>query len=184
MKIYTRKGDEGNTSLIGGSKVPKDHIRIEAYGTLDELNSWMGLLRDSIDNQDIKAHIIRIQNDLFTIGSHLAAEEGSKMKLPELNKKHIELLESSMDTMDSELPPMKNFVLPGGHSVVSNCHIARCVCRRAERRVVSMATHNILVPNDVIQYLNRLSDWLFMLSRKCSKDLNSEEIPWIPNPTN
>jgi len=180
MKIYTRKGDQGTTSLIGGARVPKDHIRIEAYGTVDELNSWLGLIRDLADMPDVSDLMIRIQNDLFTIGSHLAAEPGSKMKLPEINKSDIEALESEIDKMEAQLPEMRNFVLPGGHVLVSNCHIARCVCRRSERRIVSMVQNEILVDSLIIMYLNRLSDLLFVLSRYLSKSTNSTEIPWKP----
>src|ERR1044072_6671602 len=136
MKIYTKTGDKGQTSLIGGTRVPKDHIRIEAYGTVDELNSWLGVIRDSITDAHTQKLIIDIQDKLFTIGSHLASDpEKSRMKLPEITDAHVATLENEMDAIDKVVPPMKNFVLPGGHLGVSYCHVARCVCRRAERCV-------------------------------------------------
>jgi cob(I)alamin adenosyltransferase len=180
MKIYTKKGDQGETSLIGGMRVPKYDLRIESYGTVDELNSYLGVVRDQEIDQKYKNEHISIQQILFTIGSHLAVgKEGSKIKLPELKQEHITDLENSIDAMDSELPPMRFFVLPGGHQSVSFCHVARCVCRRAERLVVHLSSEEIV--NDLIlQYLNRLSDYLFMLSRKIALDLRAIEQPWIP----
>lgn len=180
MKIYTRKGDQGATSLIGGTRVPKHHLRIEAYGTIDELNSWIGLLRDQhIDT----AHILllkEIQDRLFTIGSHLASDpETSKMKLPEINEQDVQLLENRMDAMEEKLPEMRSFILPGGHQVVSYCHIARCVCRRAERLTVHLHESSPVEPV-LLQYLNRLSDYLFVLSRMLTLELNGEELPWKP----
>lgn len=180
MKIYTKKGDKGETSLIGGMRVPKYDLRIESYGTVDELNSHLGLLRDYDINPDYKTQIIDIQQVLFTIGSHLAVgKEGSKMKLPELKLSLVEALETNIDKMDDVLPPMRFFVLPGGHLSVSSCHIARCVCRRAERLVVHLASEEN-VDALILTYLNRLSDYLFTLSRKIAFDLNVEEQPWIP----
>lgn len=180
MKIYTKTGDKGQTSLIGGTRVPKNHIRIEAYGTVDELNSWIGLLRDTINDKNIISTLIEIQDRLFTIGSILATDpEKSKMKLPELHTEDISKLEKEIDAIDSIVPPMKSFVLPGGHPIVSHCHIARCICRRAERCTIHL-TEEFPVEEIVIQYLNRLSDYLFMLSRKLSHDLNAAEIPWKP----
>lgn len=180
MKIYTKTGDKGQTSLIGGTRVPKDNIRIEAYGTVDELNSWMGVIRDSINDDHTKKLVIEIQDKLFTIGSHLASDpEKSKMKLPEITDEHVALLEREMDAIDAVVPPMKNFVLPGGHLSVSYCHVARCVCRRAERCIISL-TASAPVEDVIIRYLNRLSDYLFMLSRKLTMDLGAEEIPWRP----
>lgn len=180
MKIYTKTGDKGQTSLIGGTRVPKHHIRIEAYGTVDELNSWIGLLRDMISDDHVKTTLIEVQDRLFTIGSSLAADpEKSKMKLPELNEADVTLLEKEIDAMDLLLPPMKSFVLPGGHEIVSHCHIARCICRRAERCVIHL-TETSPVNEVVIHYLNRLSDYLFTLSRKLSADLGAKEIPWEP----
>ncbi|MDQ3110413.1 MAG: cob(I)yrinic acid a,c-diamide adenosyltransferase [Bacteroidota bacterium] len=180
MKIYTKTGDKGQTSLIGGTRVPKHHIRIEAYGTVDELNSWVGLLRDTIADAHVKTILIEVQDRLFTIGSLLAADpEKSKMKLPELKESDVTLLEKEIDEMDKVVPPMKSFVLPGGNEIVSHCHITRCICRRAERCTIHL-TETSPVNEIIIQYLNRLSDYLFMLSRKLSMDLGAEEIPWKP----
>lgn len=180
MKIYTKTGDKGQTSLIGGTRVPKHHIRIEAYGTVDELNSWMGMLRDSITEAATVELILEIQDRLFTIGSSLASDpEKSKMKLPELHEEDIAALETAIDKMNEALPPMRNFVLPGGHPTVSHCHIARCVCRRAERCTIALAETSS-VNELVIKYLNRLSDYLFVLSRKLTQDLGAEEKPWKP----
>jgi cob(I)alamin adenosyltransferase len=180
MKIYTKTGDKGQTSLIGGTRVPKHHIRIEAYGTVDELNSWIGLLRDKVKNDHTEKILIEVQDRLFTIGSLLAADpEKSKMKLPELKEEDVKLLENEIDEMDKVLPPMKSFVLPGGHETVSHCHIARCICRRAERCVIHL-TETAAVSEIIIHYLNRLSDYLFTLSRKLSMDLGAKEIPWQP----
>jgi cob(I)alamin adenosyltransferase len=178
MKIYTKTGDKGQTSLIGGTRVPKHHIRIEAYGTVDELNSWIGLLRDTIEDKHVKEILVEAQDRLFTIGSILASDpEKSKMKLPELKNEDVELLEKEIDAMDQVVPPMKSFVLPGGHPIVSHIHIARCICRRAERCTIHL-TESAPVEEIVIHYLNRLSDYLFMLARKVSHDLGAEEIPW------
>ncbi len=180
MKIYTKKGDQGQTSLIGGMRVPKHDLRIESYGTVDELNSHLGVLRDQEIDQAYKAQIIDIQQVLFTIGSHLAVgKEGSSMKLPELRPEHIEILEKNIDAMDEMLPPMRFFVLPGGHQAVSFAHVARCVCRRAERLVVHLASDE-KVDVLIITYLNRLSDYIFTLSRKIAHDLGAEEQPWVP----
>jgi len=180
MKIYTKKGDTGTTSLIGGTRVPKHHLRIESYGTVDELNSYIGLIRDQdISKKDIEV-LLEIQDRLFTIGSHLAAEPGkSKMVLPELFEKDITFLENEIDRMDDQLDEMRSFILPGGNTVVSYSHIARCVCRRAERVTVQLAEESE-VDDKVISYLNRLSDYLFTLSRKLTKDLDAKEIPWVP----
>ncbi|MFT4756433.1 MAG: cob(I)alamin adenosyltransferase [Vicingaceae bacterium] len=180
MKIYTKKGDSGKTSLIGGTRVPKHHLRIESYGTVDELNSYIGLIRDQdISAQDVEV-LLEIQDRLFTIGSHLAADPGkSKMVLPELLETDITFLENEIDRMDDLLEEMRSFVLPGGHTVVSYSHIARCVCRRAERIAVQLAEESE-VDEKIISYLNRLSDYLFTLSRKLTKDLNAKEIAWVP----
>jgi len=181
FKIYTKTGDKGETSLIGGTRVPKHHIRIEAYGTVDELNSYIGLIRDLM-TESHKYHplLIEIQDRLFTMGSILAADpEKNKMKLPELKDGDIELLEKSIDEMDTTLEPMKHFVLPGGHPTISHVHIARCICRRAERNVLHL---NELFPvNDLtFKYLNRLSDFLFTLSRQLAVDYKAKEIAWLP----
>jgi cob(I)alamin adenosyltransferase len=177
-KIYTKTGDKGQTSLIGGTRLPKHHIRIEAYGTVDELNSFVGLVRDSISEKELFDLLIEIQDRLFTIGSLLAADPvKNKMQLPQLNESDVVLLEKAIDKMNETLPEMKSFVLPGGHTVVSYCHIARCVCRRAERAVLKLA-ENEKVDELIYKYLNRLSDHLFVLSRKLTQDLNANEIPW------
>jgi cob(I)alamin adenosyltransferase len=180
FKIYTKTGDKGETSLIGGTRVPKFHIRIEAYGTVDELNSYIGLIRDQQIDENSKSTLIEIQDRLFTIGSLLAEDTGkSKMKLPHLKEEDIVFLENEIDKMDNTLEPMKFFVLPGGHTTVSYCHIARCVCRRAERLTTHLATE-FEVNDLIIKYLNRLSDYIFVLSRYLSKELSVKEIPWKP----
>ena len=179
FKIYTKTGDKGETSLIGGTRLPKQHLRIEAYGTVDELNSHIGLVRDACEGRPYYALLLSIQDRLFTMGSQLAADpEKNKMVLPELAEVDLEVLEKAMDDMDAVLPPMKHFVLPGGHVNVSWCHIARCVCRRAERAVLRLAEDE-KVDEIHAKYLNRLSDYLFMLSRQLSQDLGAQEIPWI-----
>ncbi len=180
IRIYTKTGDKGETSLIGGTRLPKHHMRIEAYGNVDELNSFIGVVRDHQMDDEIAKVLIEIQDRLFTIGSSLAADpEKNKMKLPEVKEEDITLLEKTIDDMDAELPEMKSFVLPGGHPAVSFCHVARCVCRRAERSVLQLA-ENEKVNEIIYKYLNRLSDYLFVLSRKLTKDLNAEETPWKP----
>lgn len=201
MKIYTKTGDKGTTSLIGGTKVPKSHLRIETYGTVDELNSFIGLLRDQLNLAEItipegdqpagpvepnlgsiRHYLLGIQDRLFTLGASLATdpEKDSKMKLPDLKEDDITALEKSIDAMDSVLPPMKSFVLPGGHVAVSTTHIVRCVCRRAERCCVRMQEEHMEVAPIVIRYLNRLSDYFFELSRYVAHLLNAAEIPWKP----
>lgn len=182
FKIYTKTGDKGNTSLIGGTKVPKSHIRIESYGTIDELNSCIGLLSDHIDLLQLKEFLREIQDRLFTIGSSLACDPDKEplMKLPDLKEEDVIVLEASIDEMNEQLPVMKNFILPGGHPVISHAHIARCVCRRAERLCVNMVEHDLFVEPLVIKYLNRLSDYLFVLARFLGQLLNVAEIPWKP----
>lgn len=180
MKIYTKKGDKGKTGLIGGTRVPKHNIRIEAYGTVDELNSFLGILRDRAVSESFKEELIFIQDRLFTLGSLLAADpEKSKMELPKIKEDDLIRLEKSIDQMDTELEPMKFFVLPGGHETVSFCHIARCVCRRAERRVCEL---DELFSQDplILAFLNRLSDYLFVYGRFVTLKLGAEEIPWKP----
>jgi cob(I)alamin adenosyltransferase len=180
MKIYTKTGDQGETSLIGGTRVPKYHSRIETYGTVDELNSWIGLIRDQMTDNTQVLELLYIQDRLFTIGSLLAADpEKSKMKLPALSIEDCEMLEKTMDRMDEKLEPLKSFVLPGGHPLVSQIHIARCVCRRTERLIVHLQKEAETDPIIAI-YLNRLSDYLFMLSRLTAKNLNAVESPWTP----
>lgn len=180
IKIYTKTGDKGTTSLIGGTKVPKNDIRIETYGTVDELNSWIGLINDQLNDESLRNELKEIQDRLFTVGSSLAtdAEKEPKMKLPDLNNVDIEFLEKKIDVMTAELPAMKNFILPGGHVAVSSIHIARCVCRRVERLAVGMQQHELFVDEKIIQYLNRLSDYLFTLARFVAQKLGVEEIPW------
>ena len=187
MKVYTKTGDKGTTSLFGGTRVPKHHLRIESYGTVDELNSYIGLIRDQDINPFYKTILMEIQDRLFTVGAIMATppekevlKNGQqRLNINRISEKDVNLLEDQIDAMDAELPPMTHFVLPGGHGTVSYCHITRCVCRRAER----LATHlNEEEPIDeaVLTYLNRLSDYLFVLARKLSHDLNAEEIKWIP----
>lgn len=180
FKIYTKTGDKGQTSLIGGTRFPKHHIRIEAYGTVDELNSHVGLLRDVIEDTETNGLLVAIQDRLFTMGSHLAADpDKNKMTLPQLFESDILDLEKAIDKIDGLVPEMKSFVLPGGHVFVSYCHIARCVCRRAERAVLRLA-ENEKVDEIHYKYLNRLSDYLFMLSRWLTAHLNATETPWKP----
>lgn len=187
MKIYTKTGDKGTTALFGGTRVPKHHIRIDSYGTVDELNSHLGLLRDQQVDEHSREIIIKIQDRLFTIGSTLATDPEKavlksgkqRLEIPKISLDDIELLEHEMDRMNETLPPMTHFVLPGGHQTVSVCHVARCVCRRAER--LATALHEIEpFEEQVLQYLNRLSDYLFVLARKLSHELKAEEIQWIP----
>jgi cob(I)alamin adenosyltransferase len=180
MKIYTKTGDKGQTSLIGGTRVPKHHIRIESYGTVDELNSWVGLIADQDIGGHKKAILKEVQDRLFTIGSSLASDpEKSRMVIPDLNMDDIGLLETEMDSMNEELPELKHFILPGGSNAISYCHIARCVCRRAERICVHLAEES-KVDEKVIMYLNRLSDYLFTLARKIAHDCKVAENQWIP----
>jgi len=180
FKIYTKTGDKGETSLIGGVRVPKHHLRIESYGTIDELNSYIGLIIDSMQTKEDTKILFEIQDRLFTVGSVLASDpEKSKMKIPDLHIADVELLETEMDKMDLILPELKSFILPGGNLSASYCHVARCVCRRAERLVVHLSTETE-VPEIVIQYLNRLSDFLFMFSRKLVHDAGANEIAWRP----
>jgi len=180
MKIYTKTGDKGETSLIGGTRVPKYHDRIEAYGTVDELISYIGLIRDQkIDEHTIKV-LIEIQDRLMTCASILATDcENCKLKIPEIFESDIEYLEKEIDEMEIDLPPLKSFILPGGHPTVSYCHIARNVCRRAERLSIKVQDQ-FKNSEKVIQYMNRLSDFLFVLARKLSTDLYAKEIPWHP----
>ena len=180
MKIYTKTGDKGLTSLIGGTRVPKHHLRIESYGTVDELNSYIGLIRDQDISQHDKEILKHIQDRLFTIGSSLAADpEKSRMVIPDLHLADIELLEKEMDSMDAQLPQLKHFILPGGSNTISFCHIARCVCRRAERITVHLAEEST-VDDKVSIYLNRLSDYLFVLARKIGSEHKIPENEWIP----
>ncbi|MFT6503475.1 MAG: cob(I)alamin adenosyltransferase [Crocinitomicaceae bacterium] len=180
MKVYTKKGDSGTTQLIGGTRVVKSSMRIEAYGTVDELNSYLGLIRDQSVTETQEEQLLEIQDRLFTMGSLLATDpKGTKMKLPQLQDSDIENLENWIDEMEETLEPMTSFVLPGGHTTVSFCHIARCVCRRAERIVVDLNENEKIEPI-ILTYLNRLSDYMFVLSRKLTLDLKANEIPWKP----
>jgi len=182
MKIYTKTGDKGSTSLIGGTKVSKAHLRIEAYGTVDELNSHIGLCKDLLADEYSKAILQEIQDRLFTIGSALASDpvKDTKMKIPDLMESDIAFLEKEIDTMEGKLPVMKSFILPGGHLTVSHIHIARCVCRRAERCCVRLDEEPNETHHLIIKYMNRLSDYLFILARYAALLLNVREIPWKP----
>lgn len=187
MKIYTKTGDKGTTSLFGGTRVAKHHIRIESYGTIDELNSWIGLIRDQDIQQESKTTLIDIQDKLFVIGAVLATDPEKavlkngkeRLNITKITDANIKLLENEMDVMEANLPSMTHFILPGGHTTVSYCHIARTVCRRAER----LATYLYEIEpfeDNVLSYMNRLSDYLFVLSRKLAVELNAEEVKWIP----
>ncbi len=180
FKIYTKTGDKGNTSLIGGVRVPKSHIRIESYGTVDELNSFIGMVNDLAANEKISGWLREIQDRLFTLGSALATnpDKEVKMKLPDLHDADVKWLEDRIDEMNEVLPEMRSFILPGGNLASSTCHVARCVCRRAERLCVNMHEHGEYMPDLIIQYLNRLSDFLFVLARYIGHINGAEEIPW------
>jgi cob(I)alamin adenosyltransferase len=184
MKIYTKKGDKGKTGLIGGTRVSKASLRIESYGTVDELNSWLGVIRDGEIKSNYQEQLIEIQDRLFTVGSSLACDpEKSSMKIPDLLNKDVKLLEKWMDEMDQELEPMRSFILPGGNQTSSFCHVARCICRKAERNVVVLS-ENEFVAELVLMYLNRLSDYLFVLARKIAKDQGAIDHPWKPRMNN
>jgi cob(I)alamin adenosyltransferase len=182
FKIYTKTGDKGTTSLIGGTKVSKSHRRIEAYGTIDELNSFVGLCFDHLKTNNISNVLAEVQDRLFTIGSTLACDpdKETKLKIPDLHEADVELLEKEIDKMNEVMPEMKSFILPAGHIIVSTLHVTRCVCRRAERCVVRMQKKEMEVPSLIIIYLNRLSDYLFVLARFAAYQLDAEEIPWKP----
>jgi cob(I)alamin adenosyltransferase len=180
MKVYTKNGDDGTTGLLGGTRVPKHHLRIEAYGTVDELNSWLGMLKDQPAAAAYDAFIKQIQDNLFTLGSNLASDpEANRMVLPQVTEADVLALEESIDQMEAHLPALKNFVLPGGHPANSTAHVARCVCRRAERLVVHLHEHSPIPPVN-LHYLNRLSDWLFVFSREMTDLTASQEIAWTP----
>ncbi len=181
-KIYTKTGDKGTTSLIGGTKVPKSHIRIETYGTVDELNSYIGLVNDLITDEQSKLLLKEIQDRLFTIGSSLASDpdKAPSLKIPDLKDEDIQLLEKEIDRMHTILPEMKNFILPGGSITVSHIHIARCICRRTERLCVNMQSQELFIDTRIIRYLNRLSDFLFVLARYIGHITHVPEIPWKP----
>ena len=181
MKIYTKSGDKGETSLLGGKRVKKNHLSIQAYGTIDELNSWIGLIKDNMGEKE-SSLLISVQEQLFTIGSYLATGNNKKMMihLPTLSSDPTTRLEKSIDEIQNFLPEMKNFILPGGSILSSYCHIARCVCRRAERLTIETAEIQEVSPV-IIEFLNRLSDFLFVLSRKVLFDAKIPEQPWIPS---
>lgn len=187
MKIYTKTGDKGTTSLFGGSRVPKHHIRIDTYGTVDELNANIGMIRSQGISPADKKMLIEIQTNLFTMGSELATDPKKaklrsgkeRLTIPKIEEKHIESLEKSIDEMNENLPSLTRFILPGGHPAVASCHISRCVCRRAERLATALFEAEPFDEN-LLKYLNRLSDHLFVLARKLSKDLGAEEVQWIP----
>jgi cob(I)alamin adenosyltransferase len=185
FKIYTKTGDTGETALFGGARVPKNHHRVEAYGTVDELNAYIGMLRDTIENAEYRGVLKDIQDRLFTIGAVLASDPSKQMMTPDVRNEDIQLLENQIDEMEAELPSLKNFILPGGHTTVSFCNIARTVCRRTERLVVGLnEIEKIDLPKEnrdrllSIKYLNRLSDYLFVLGRKVGQDLGAEETIW------
>jgi cob(I)alamin adenosyltransferase len=178
FRIYTKTGDKGETALFGGKRLPKNHLRIDAYGTIDELNAFLGLVRDHTDGT-LASLLKSIQDRLFTIGANLASDPDKQMGVPDIVEEDIQLLEQEMDKMDESLPELKHFILPGGHPVVSYCHVARCVCRRAERLVVTLSQQE-KVEDILIKYLNRLSDYLFLLGRYQAKELQVEEVKWEP----
>jgi len=182
FKIYTKTGDLGKTSLIGGTKVLKSHLRIESYGTVDELNSYIGLVNDMITDEHSRLVLKEIQDRLFTIGSSLACDPDKEtlMKIPDLKETDITALENEIDKMNEILPAMKSFILSGGHPAVSTTHVVRCVCRRAERICVHMQEEDLFIEPLVIKYLNRLSDYLFVLARYIGHLLNVPEVPWKP----
>ena len=191
MKIYTKTGDDGTTGLFGGTRVPKHHIRIESYGTLDELNSWLGLIRVQEIDAPSKKSLAAIQEKLFTAGAHLAMDPKKeklkngrdRLNIARIGESDLNMLEREIDRMDGQLPPMTHFILPGGHTTVSYCHISRTICRRAER-LLSQLNHLEAVDPHILSYINRLSDFLFVLARKLSNDLQVEEIQWIPEKNN
>ncbi len=182
MKIYTKKGDSGKTSLLGGERVLKSHLRLKAYGAIDELNSHIGVLRSSLQDKNIKENLIEIQSALFNIGSHLACnKESLKNKLPLLKETFIEALEEQIDFMNKNLKPLSNFILPGGCMSASLAHQTRTICRRAERHVVVLLSEENLENLFFVKYLNRLSDYLFVLARFLNHLSNKEETLWIKN---
>lgn len=177
MKIYTKTGDSGETALFGGRRVPKSHLRVDAYGTVDELNAFIGQLRDALDDAHLRSVLFEVQNRLFTLGSQLATSPDKRSPIPGILPTDLQLLESEIDDMEAGLPPLKNFVLPGGHPTVSMCHICRTVCRRAERLAVALHLAEP-VEEASLQYLNRMSDYFFMLGRHLAQVLGAEEVVW------
>ncbi len=180
MKIYSKTGDKGKTSLIGGTRVSKSDDRLEAYGTIDELMAWTGLIRDQLDNDQFKATLLEILDRLMTTSSLLATAPGqAPTGLPKLIPDDVKFIERAIDEMEIGLPSLHSFLLPGGHILVSHCHIARTVCRRAERAIIRLS-ENFNVDELIIRFLNRLSDYYFTLSRRLSSDLQSDELIWTP----
>jgi cob(I)alamin adenosyltransferase len=187
MKIYTKTGDGGTTTLFGGTRVKKYNLRIESYGTVDELNSYIGLIKDQEIAPYVKESLLKVQNELFTLGAMLATPPDKetlksgkeRLNIPKIDESSILFLENEIDKMEEELPQMTHFILPGGHQAVSFCHVARCVCRRAERLSVELNDQEA-INSDILKYLNRLSDYLFVMARKLTKDLGIEEFKWIP----
>lgn len=180
MKIYTRTGDKGNTTLVGGKQVPKTHIRIEAYGTVDELIAHTGMIKDMWNHPEMDTILNEIQDRLMTCAAILASDcEDCRVNIPKIEERDISLLENEIDRMEAVLPPLRSFVLPGGHVLSSQCHIARTVCRRAERQIIRLSSE-LFVPDTVIRYINRLSDYYFVLSRKALRDFNKEDTHWNP----
>lgn len=180
FKIYTKTGDDGSTGLVGGNRVKKSNLRLDAYGTVDELNAHIGYLRSLLKDDSVSQTLLSIQNKLFVIGSRLASDEKGRLITQELtcSGSGIEELERAIDAYELDLEPLRHFILPGGSREVSYCHIARTVCRRAERRVVQLS-ETTEVDEVIIQYLNRLSDYFFVLGRKVAKDQGVNEIPWV-----
>ncbi|MEY3052939.1 MAG: hypothetical protein RLY31_2724 [Bacteroidota bacterium] len=179
FKIYTKTGDEGETGLFGGTRLPKHHLRIDAYGTVDELNAHLGVVRDALTEELSKAALKAVQDRLFSVGAYLATAPGKDLMPLDLEQADLLFLESEIDRMEALLPPLRNFILPGGHMAVSCCHVARCVCRRAERLVVALSGTDPVDPL-VLQYMNRLSDYLFVLSRYIAREKGVAEIIWKP----
>lgn len=180
FKIYTKTGDKGSTSLIGGVRVPKNHIRIESYGTVDELNSQLGMVTDLAADEAVTGWIREVQDRLFTLGSELATapDKDIKMKLPDLHDSDVTWLEGHIDQMNEILPEMRSFIIPGGNAAASACHVARCICRRAERICVGMEGEGEHIPELAIRYLNRLSDFLFVLARYITHQAGGQDLPW------
>lgn len=179
FKIYTKTGDKGETGLFGGRRLPKYHLRIDAYGTVDELNAFIGLVSDHVQEEALIGELKSIQTLLFVIGANLASDPEKGAAVPDLKESDLQFLEEAIDRMEGALPALKHFILPGGHPAVSFCHVARCVCRRAERLVVALAAEEVVV-DIIIRYLNRLSDYLFVLARKIGNDLEVPERKWEP----
>jgi cob(I)alamin adenosyltransferase len=182
FRIYTKTGDHGETALFGGRRVPKSHLRVDAYGTVDELNAFIGLLRDGTTSPHVRAMLETVQHRLFSVGAHLASDPAKILPSPDLNEADVFLLEKDMDDMDATLPPLRHFILPGGHTTVSYCHLCRTICRRAERLTVALEQAGEPVDDVVLQYLNRLSDWFFVLGRTLAQMLHAEEVIWQQRP--